>query len=163
MFEWFQSIDGVALALLGAAIAFVFPATAGGVAGRMVAEGANGVLAEDPNKFGQTLTLQAITTTATIYGIIISFITLNSIGVFAGEIVELSTTTGAHFFLGAIPIAVAGTTTSLSQGRAAAAGVSLIAKRPEALGKAIAHAVMIEIFQIFGLLLSFMIIFNISV
>jgi V/A-type H+-transporting ATPase subunit K len=123
----------------------------------MVAEAANGVLAEDPKKFGICLVLQAITGTQAIYGLIVSCLILVKIGFLGGTPVDIPVTTGFYFFCAAIPVGIAAWTTGVSQGRAATAGVGLIAKRPEEMGKAIVHAVMIETNQILGLLLSFLI------
>jgi len=157
-------IDGRSLALLGAAFAYFLPATASGVGGRMVAEAANGVLAEDPKKFGRCLVLQAVTATQGIYGLVISFFILNSIGFLPGMTpAEISTTTGLYFLMASLPVGVSAFTTGVSQGRAACAGVSLIAKRPEQLFKAITHAVMIETYQLFGLVVSILIILSIQV
>ena len=163
--DWISNtIDGRSLALLGAAFAYFLPATASGVGGRMVAEAANGVLAEDPKKFGQCLILQAVTATQGIYGLIISFLILQKIGFIPGATpAEISTTTGLYFLIAALPVGIAAFTTGVSQGRAAAAGISLIAKRPEQLGKSITHAVMIETYQLLGLLVSFMIWHSIQV
>ena len=163
--DWISNtVDGRSLALLGAAIAYFMPATASGVGGRMVAEAANGVLAEDPKKFGQCLILQAVTATQGIYGLIVSFLILLKIGFVPGATpVELSTATGMYFLMAALPVGIAAWTTGVSQGRAATAGVSLIAKRPEELGKAMMHAVMIETYQILGLLISFLIWLSIPV
>ena len=157
--QWFyETFNGFTLALLGAALAYFMPATASGVGGRMVAEAANGVLAEDPKKFGHCLLLQAITGTQAIYGLIISFLILLKIGIIGGEpMVDLPFSTGAFFLLASLPVGIAAFTTGISQGRAATAGVGLIAKRPGELGKAVIHAVMIETNQILGLLISFLI------
>jgi len=157
-----EYIDGRALALLGVAFAYFLPASASGVGGRLVAEAANGVLAEDPKKFGQCLILQAVTATQGIYGLIISLLILMRIGFLGGDPTEAITLTqGFYLLVASLPVGVAAFTTGVSQGRAAAAGVSLIAKRPDQLGKSIIHAVMIETYQILGLLVSFLIWFNI--
>jgi len=155
--------DGRALALLGAGFAYFLPATASGIGCRLVAEAANGLLAEDPKKFGQCLILQAVTATQGIYGLIIAFLILLKIGIIGGNPVEISVATGFYFFLASLPVGIAAYTTGISQGRAAAAGIGLVAKRPEELGKAMIHAAMIETYQILGLLLSFLIWLGIPV
>jgi V/A-type H+-transporting ATPase subunit K len=156
--EWFSAnVSGLALALLGAAFAYVLPATASGVGGRMVAEASNGVLAEDPKKFGYCLLLQVITATQGIYGFIISFLILLKVGIIGGSPVDLTITQGLYFLMAALPVGIAAWSTGVSQGRAACAGVSLVAKRPEEFGKAAMHAAMIETYQILGLLISFLI------
>ena len=74
---------GQALAIFGAALAAlagVGSALGVGVAG----EAANGVVAEDPNKFGQTLVLQALPGTQGIYGLLVAFLILSKIGLLGG-------------------------------------------------------------------------------
>ena len=159
MYEFLNSPGGLPFALLGAAVAYAFPATASGIGGRMVAEAANGVLSEDPKKFGQCLLLQAITATQAIYGLIIAFLILDKVGIMGGSpMVDLPVKTGLFFLCSALPVGITAWTTGISQGRAAAAGIGLIAKRPEEVGKSVMHAVMIETNQILGLLISFLIV-----
>ena len=158
-----QNTTGLTLALLGAVIAYVFPAIASGIGGRMVAEAANGVLSEDPQKFGQCLLLQAITATQAIYGLIISFLILQRTGIITGAPLNLTVESGLYFLLAALPIAISATFTGISQGRASMAGISLVAKHPGEVGKAAMHAAMIETNQILGLLISFLIWANVPV
>jgi V/A-type H+-transporting ATPase subunit K len=82
---------------------------------------------------------------------------LLKIGVIDGQPVQLSNSTGLYFLFASLPVGIAAFTTGVSQGRAACAGVGLIAKRPEELGKAAMHAALIETYQILGLLISFLI------
>jgi V/A-type H+-transporting ATPase subunit K len=161
--DWMHNVDGQFLAMVGAALAYFLPATASGVGGRMVAEASNGLYTEDPKKFGHCLVMQAITATQGIYGLIMAFLILLKIGVIGGNPVGLSVTQGLYFFAAALPVGIAAWTTGVSQGRAAASGVGLIAKRPEELGKAVTHAVMIETYQILGLLVSFLMWLGIQV
>ena len=163
--EWLNDTNGLGLffAMAGAALAYFMPATASGVGGRMVSEAADGVYAEDPKKFGVNLVMHAITMTQGIYGLIIAFLILNKIGIITGNPSSLTTATGLYFFAASLPVGIAAWTTGVSQGRAAAAGVVLLAKRPEELAKATTHAVMIETYQILGLLLSFLMWLGIQV
>ena len=151
------NITGLFLALVGAGIAFIFPALVSGKGARMVAEAANGLLTEDPKKFGQCLLLQAITATQAIYGLIIAFLILLKVGIIGGNpIMDLPFRTGLLFLCSSLPVGIAAWSTGISQGRAAAAGIGLVAKRPEEVGKSAMHAAMIETNQILGLLLSFL-------
>jgi len=165
MYDWMSTnVGGLPFALLGAAIAYAFPATASGVGSRMVAEAANGLLTEDPKKFGQCLLLQAITATQAIYGLIIAFLILLKVGIIGGNpMMDLPVKTGLLFLCASLPVGIAACTTGISQGRAAAAGIGLVAKRPEEVGKSAIHAVMIETNQILGLLVSFLIWLGIPV
>ncbi len=49
----------------------------------------------------------------------------------------------------------------IAQGRAAAAGIGIIAKKPEESGKAVIMAAMVETYAILSLLISILIIYNI--
>jgi len=67
-----------------------------------------------------------------------------------------------HYGVAAAPIALVGLLSAIYQGQAAAAGVGLIAKRPEELGKAIIYAVMVETYAVLSLLASIMLLFGLS-
>lgn len=153
---------GQALAILGAAIAAlagVGSALGVGVAG----EAANGVVAEDPNKFGQTLVLQALPGTQGIYGLLVAFLILSKIGALSGSLAPLDTFQGLAFVAAGLPIGVVGIWSGWAQGKAAAAGIQLIAKRPSELAKGMIYAAMVETYAVLALLVSFLMYSNIPV
>ncbi|WP_434311011.1 V-type ATP synthase subunit K [Hominifimenecus sp. rT4P-3] len=146
---------GLALAIGGAAIAAcagIGSALGVGVAG----EAAAGVVAEDPKKFGQTLVLQALPGTQGIYGLLIAFLILVKTGVMGGNPAELSTMQGIYFLFTGVPIGLVGIWSGWAQGKASAAGIMLIAKRPSELAKGIIYAAMVETYAILALLISFL-------
>lgn len=152
---------GQALAILGAAIAAcagVGSALGVGVAG----EAAAGVVAEDPNKFGQTLVLQALPGTQGIYGLLVAFLILSKIGLLGGSIADVSTYSGLALLAAGIPIGVVGTWSGWTQGKAAAAGIQLIAKRPSELAKGMIYAAMVETYAVLALLVSFLMYSNVQ-
>ena len=65
------------------------------------------------------------------------------------------------YFGASLPIAFGGLLSGIAQGRAAAAGIGIIAKKPEESGKAIIMAAMVETYAILALLISILIIYNI--
>ena len=146
---------GLSLAIGGAALAAcagVGSALGVGVAGQAAA----GVVAEDPKKFGQTLVLQALPGTQGIYGLLIAFLILVKTGVMGGAPLELSTTQGLYFLFAGAPIGIVGIWSGWAQGKAAASGIMLIAKRPSELAKGIIYAAMVETYAILALLVSFL-------
>jgi len=146
---------GLALAIGGAAVAAlagVGSALGVGVAG----EAAAGVVAEDPKKFGQTLVLQALPGTQGIYGLLIAFLILVKTGVMGGAPLELTMQQGLYFLFAGIPIGFVGIWSGYAQGKASAAGIMLIAKRPSELAKGIIYAAMVETYAILALLVSFL-------
>ena len=72
---------GVALALLGAAIAALFAGVGSAIGVGIAGQAAAGVVTEDPNKFSKVLVLQLLPGTQGIYGLLIAFITLTQIGI----------------------------------------------------------------------------------
>jgi len=154
-------IDGNTLALLGAAIAAlagIGSAIGVGIAG----QAASAVLAEDPKKFGKTLILQALPGTQGIYGLIIAFLIMQKIGLLGGAMVDLSIAQGAYFLAAGIPIGLVGIWSGIAQGKAAAAALQLVAKRPDQMVKGIIYTAMVETYAIFALLVSVLIWLNIQ-
>lgn len=149
--------SGTNLALLGAALA-TFMAGMGSAKGvGLVGEATSGLLSEDPDKFGKALILQALPMTQGLYGFVTGFLILVKINVFGG-IAELSVEQGAYFLMAALPIAIVGYYSGIKQGRVAAAGINLIAKRPDEVGKAITSAALVETYAIFAVLVSLLLV-----
>ena len=156
--EW---INGNSLALIGAAIASLAGVGSGlgvGIAGQAAA----GVLAEDPKLFGRTLLLQALPGTQGIYGLLMTFLIFVRVGFFGGNM-DLTLTQGWWVLASGIPVGLIGVWSGVGQGKAAAAGIMLMGKRPDQMAKGIIYAAMVETYAIFGLLISILILFNAGV
>lgn len=153
---------GQVYALFGAALAVFLPGIGSAQGVGIVGESAAGVITEDPSKFGQTLILQALPGTQGIYGLLTGFIIMQKIGLLGGKLVSLSPYQGLLILGASLPVAFVGLLSAVSQGRAAAAGVSIIAKRPEELAKGIMYAAMVETYAVLALLASILMIFGIE-
>jgi V/A-type H+-transporting ATPase subunit K len=151
-------LSGNALALLGAALAVIFAGMGSAKGVGMVGESAAGLLSEDPSKFGKALVLQALPGTQGIYGLITAFLILFKMGILSGTAVELTVAQGAYFLMASLPIAIVGFYSGIKQGKVAAAGISLIAKRPKEVGKAITSAALVETYAIFAVLVSLLLV-----
>lgn len=154
-------ISGNVMALIGAAVASlagIGSAMGVGIAG----QAANGVLAEDPKKFGKTLILQALPGTQGIYGLIVTFLIFIRIGLLGGNMMNLTMSQGLYVFASALPICLVGIWSGIAQGKAAAAGIMLLGKRPEQMAKGIIYAAMVETYAIFALLVSLLMLFNLG-
>ncbi|MGI6307584.1 MAG: V-type ATP synthase subunit K [Dethiobacteria bacterium] len=156
-------MSGIVWALLGAALAVALAGIGSAIGVGLVGESAAGVITEDPDKFGQTLLMQALPGTQGIYGLLTGFLIMQKVGVIGGSLLDLTMQQGVSIFMAALPIAIVGYLSAISQGKAAAAGVGLIAKRPEELGKAIVYAVMVETYAVLALLASIMLLFGIVI
>ena len=155
-------ITGNVFALIGAAVAAlagIGSAMGVGIAGQAAA----GVLAEDPKKFGKTLILQALPGTQGIYGLLMAFLIFIRIGLLGGEMMDLSVSQGLYILASAIPIGLVGIWSGVAQGKAAAAGIMLLGKRPDQMAKGIIYAAMVETYAIFALLISILMLFNLGI
>jgi V/A-type H+-transporting ATPase subunit K len=154
--------DGNFFAILGAslaALAGIGSAMGVGIAG----EAAAGVISEDPDKFGQTLVLQALPGTQGIYGLLVAFIIMLKIGLLGGTMTSLTVQQGLYIFAAAIPIGLVGLWSGYAQGKTVAAGIMMIAKRPEELAKGMVYGAMVETYAVLALLVSFLMINSIVI
>jgi len=133
-----------AYALLGAAIAFFVAALGSSKGVGIAGQAAAGVVAEDPSKFALTMILQALPSTQSIYGLVIAIIMLGKITP------DISIADGTAILMAGLPVGFVGYLSGVYQGKVAAAGINLIAKRPEAFGNAMIFAINVELFAIFS-------------
>ena len=118
-----------------------------GIAG----EAAAGLVTEQPEKFGKALILQLLPGTQGIYGFVVGFVALLQM---QGENPTLSQ--GMYILFACLPIAITGLASGIAQGKAAAAGVQILAKKPEHNTKAIIFSAMVETYALLGFVISFM-------
>lgn len=146
---------GIVLALAGAAVATVL-AGIGSVKGvGMSTEAGMGVLAEDSSKFGKLLVLELLPGTQGLYGFIVAVIIMLNIGVLGGGIqTDMSIWTGLLYLVASLPIGVGGLISGIAQGRAATAGIGLIAKKAEDFSKAMVSTTLVEIYALLAFLVS---------
>ena len=153
-----ELLNGQSLALLGAGLAAAFAGMGSAKGVGIVGEAASGLLSEDPSKFGKALILQALPGTQGIYGLITAFLIIFKMGILGGTPVELTVFQGVYFIIAALPIAIVGYFSAIKQGRVAASGISLIAKKPDEVGKAITSAALVETYAIFAVLVSLLLV-----
>ena len=146
------------LALLGAALAAALSGMGSAKGVGLVGEAASGLLSEDPSKFGKALILQALPGTQGIYGLITAFLIIFKMGILGGTPATLTVAQGAYFFMASLPIAIVGFYSAVKQGKVAASGIALIAKRPKEVGKAITSAALVETYAIFAVLVSLLLV-----
>ena len=159
MFE----LNGIFFAMLGAAIASGLAGTGSAMGCGVAGEAAAGVIAEDPSKFGLTLLLQALPGTQGIYGTLMAFLVLNKIGAISGNFVNIDAVTGMLIMFSCIPVGLVGWTSGYAQGKTCAAGICMIAKRPEEVAKGMVYGAMVETYAVLALLISFLAFINIPV
>lgn len=151
---------GLIIAIIGAVLATLFPGMGSAKGVGMVGQAAAGVVTEDPTKFSKVLILELLPGTQGIYGLLTAFLLLNQIGILGGTKPTLAA--GICYFAACLPIIVVGYQSAIKQAQTAAAGVALVAKKPEQQSKGMIFAAMVETYAVFALLISILAIFSIT-
>ncbi len=154
--------DGKFLAILGASIAIIFAGMGSAKGTSIAGQAAAGAVSEDSSKFGKLLVLQLLPGTQGLYGFIIAFLILSKAGLL-GTAVTLTTGQGFQLLASGLAIGITGLVSGIAQGKAAAAGVGVVAKNGDDLGKAITIAAIVETYALLGLLISFLAYNGVSV
>lgn len=158
-----MSSIGIAFAVLGAVFAALFAGIGSAKGVGLVGEAAAGVVSVDPSKFSKVLILQLLPGTQGLYGLLTAILMMSRIGIIGGSPADLTLSQGLMFFAAALPIAFVGLLSGIAQGRAAAAGVGIVAKKQDQNGKGIIMAAMVETYAILALLVSILLIYNITI
>lgn len=154
--EFLQGLaNGQFLAILGASIAIIFAGMGSAKGTSIAGQAAAGAISEDSSKFGKLLVLQLLPGTQGLYGFIIAFLILSKAGLL-GTAVALTTAQGFQLLASGLAIGITGYVSGVFQGKAAAAGVGVVAKNADDLGKAITLAAIVETYALLGLLISFL-------
>ena len=152
---------GMSLAILGAVLAALLAGIGSAKSVGLVGQAASGLVSEDPAKFSKALILELLPGTQGLYGLLLAILLLSKLGLLGGTPLELTALQGLSYFFACLPMAFGGMLSAFTQGKVAAAGVNLIAKRAEESGKAIIMTAMVETYAILALLISILIVYNI--
>lgn len=147
---------GIVFAVLGMAMATIFAGIGSAKGVGFTGEAAATLMTEQPEKFGQALILQLLPGTQGLYGFVIAFLIYINLGN------DMSMVQGLNYFVAALPIAFAGLFSGIAQGRVAAAGIQILAKKPEHATKGIIYAAMVETYAILGFVISFLLVLNVK-
>lgn len=154
----YQIFSGQNLAVIGAGLATLLGGFGSAKGVNMVARATAGLISEEPEKYGKSMLLQALPMTQGIYGLVAGFMILVSAGILNGTAAELTTMQGAYYLFAAMPVAFGGYYSAIKQGEVATSGIAVLAKRPDAVGKAVISASFVELYAILALLISLMLI-----
>ena len=160
MAEFIAQFGGIGLAFLGAALAVGLCCVGSARGTGITGEAATGVLSENPEHFSKCLILQVIPGTQGLYGLVIWFFALYTMGAFSGGIQPLTVTQGLTIFVSCIPMAIGGWRSAIYQGRVAASSINIVAKKPDDWSKGIILCVIVEFYAILSLLASILLLMN---
>ncbi len=152
---------GFMLVILGAALAAGLAGAGSAVGTGIAGQAANGVVSEDPEKFGSLLVLQALPGTQGIYGLVALFMIINKLPAL-DKLGNVPVGAGLAILGAALPVALTGLISGMYQGKVCSAACSLVAKRPGEVGKGMVFAVIVETYAVLGLLGTILLLQKIS-
>ena len=147
-----ENNGGLIFAALGVALAVGLAGIGSAKGVGLVGEAASGLVTEEPEKFGKALVLELLPGTQGLYGFVVGFVAYTKMS--SGMSLEQ----GLYLIGACLPIALAGLFSGIAQGRVAASGIQILAKRPEHNTKGIILAAMVETYALLGFVISFMLV-----
>ncbi|WP_314064970.1 V-type ATP synthase subunit K [uncultured Vagococcus sp.] len=147
-----ENNGGIIFAILGMGFATIFSGIGSAKGVGMTGEAAAILSTEQPEKFGQALILQLLPGTQGLYGFVIAFFILGQINA------DMTMVEGLSLLGASLPIAFTGLFSGMAQGRVAAAGIQILAKKPESATQGIIYSAMVETYAILGFVISLMLI-----
>jgi V/A-type H+-transporting ATPase subunit K len=147
-------MTGILWAITGAALAYGLAQIGSSIGIGYAGQAANGLLSEQPEKFGPLVILVALPGTQGIYGFLAAFLVMMKIGLLGGELASVSTIQGLQILAACLPIALGGWWSGIHQGKVCAAGVAVAAKKPGDTMKAVIYAALVETYAVLGLVVT---------
>lgn len=154
--EFIVDKSGLVFAVLGMALAIILPGIGSAKGVGMVGESASGLMAEDPDKFGQTLIIQLLPASQGLYGFVIAIMTL---GRLSGA---MSLQEGLFILVACLPMAIVGYPSAIAQGKISVDGIALLARDSEQMTKTIIYTVMVETYALLAFVSSLIILNAVS-
>ena len=130
-----ESIGGLALGLLGAALAAALACIGSAKGTGIAGEAGAGLVSEDPSKFGKAMIMQVIPGTQGLYGFVIWFLAQSQIFA-ANAAAPLTVAQGLQYFAACLP--------------------NILAKKPDDWSKGMIFCITVEFYAILCLLASFL-------
>ena len=146
--EFLDTIGGLAIGILGAALAAALSGVGSAKGTGIAGEAAAGVVSEDPSKFGKAMILQVLPGTQGLYGFVVFFIAM---GKLTGN---MDFSAGMQVLSACLPIALGGLFSAMAQGKVAAASMNILAKKPDDFAKGMLFCTIVELYAIISMLAS---------
>lgn len=146
------------IAIVGAGMAAILAGIGSILGVRTVGQASAGLVSENPDAFGKVLILTALPGSQGIYGFLAAVIIANKVGLLSGAPIDITVLQGFQVLLATVPVGILGMLSAMFQGRLAAAGVQIVAKKPDAGGKGVILAAIVETYAVLGLLITILLV-----
>ncbi|MCL1795029.1 MAG: V-type ATP synthase subunit K [Oscillospiraceae bacterium] len=140
------------LTIVGIFLAVVLPGIGSAKGASVIGKATSALISEQPEKFGQSLVLYMMHASQGLYGFIVGFL------IFMNLTDELSLALAVRNLGAGAVMGIAGIFTAIHQSSIAAAGIQILAKKPEHSTKGVLYSAMIETYAIFAFVISVLII-----
>ena len=121
---------------------------------------AAGVIADQPERFGNCLVLELLPGSQGIYGFAVSILILIFSGLLGGSTESITFSRGLAYFAASLPVGFGGLLSAIHQGKVSAAGIQMLAKRADGFGNGMMLALMVETYALLSLIVSvFLVLF----
>lgn len=160
MAAFIELFGGTGIAFLGAALAVGLCCVGSAKGTGLVGEAATGLLCEAPEHFSKCMILQVLPGTQGLYGLVVWFFALFTMGAFSGGIIPLTIGQGLTILVSCIPMMIGGWLSAIFQGRVAASAINVVAKKPNDWSKGIILCGIVEFYAILSLLASILLLMN---
>ena len=153
---------GLIYVIIAAAIAMGLAGSGSAIGIGYAGQAANGVLSEDPDKFGIMLILVALPGTQGIYGFISAFLIILKVDLL-GTPAAVTAQQGLQIIGASLPIAITGLVSGAHQGKVCAAVIGVAEKRPSEAMKAVIYGALVETYAVLGLVITIFLLNGIRV
>lgn len=143
---------GLFFAVLGMALVIIIPGIGSAKGVGMVGEAASGLMAEEPEKFGQSLVIQLMPASQGLYGFVIAIMSLSRLKP------DITIQEGLFVFAACLPMAIVGYPSAIAQGKISVDGIALLARDSEQMTKTIIYTVMVETYALLAFVSSLIIL-----
>ncbi|MEE0681243.1 MAG: V-type ATP synthase subunit K [Candidatus Gastranaerophilaceae bacterium] len=153
----FENVEwGTIFTALGVVLSLVLPGIGSAIGVARAGQAAAGVVAEQPENFFKCMIVQLLPGSQGIYGLVIAFMILSSSGLMGGTAPNVGV--GLQMLAASLPMAFGGLVSAIQQSKVAVAGINIIGKRSNGLMNAMLLTLMVELYALFALLISIMMI-----
>lgn len=160
----FSSLSGNELGIVFTALGVVFAALFAGIGSAIgvgkAGQAGSGVVADQPERFGNILVLELLPGSQGIYGFAVAILILIFSGILGGDVSALTLEKGFAYFVSSLPVAFGCFLSAIHQGKVSASGIQMLAKRADGFGNAMMFALMVETYALLSLIVSvFLVLF----
>lgn len=154
---------GLSLSILGAGISIIGGGIGTTYGTLHVASSGAALVSKRPKLFGLVLLSAALPSSQGIYGFLGSILILQQTGYLTGTPGDVTLYQGLTLLFASFPVAILGAVSGSGQGKVLQTGLRIISKDSSKVGQSVILGVLMESMAVFGLLLTILVVNNVSV